>query len=468
MNLLTATLVLSLLGTDPGTAVFPLLKIGQGPRASALGEAFTALSDDATAVYWNPAGLGQVAGHQFAISHQQWFADIKDEEVHAAIPAGPGTVGLGLVYTGEPDLLYWNQVEQRYDSLRAWYTMLTAGYGLPLSDRYRIGASLTGLYQDLNLENGFGGAVDIGAVGHPVDNLGIGLAVRHLGTMSFGAGAERLPMEFAAGATYEFGKFRGTLDAVFPFLDDNPSVRAGLEFTPVRVLALRVGYRTGPVHLPSLGLVNGLSAGIGVTVGNFGLDYAMVPYGELGMTHRIGLRLVAPPPDFGSQTLVVLDAQTGQRLAANIVVGGIADTATTASELRLEGLQPGTLTARVSADDYIAATTNYTVVAGMRREDTLVLSIRPSALRGHVYDARTKEPIGGVVAYAGPASGSLPAAAHDGAWNLSPVQRGRYVLDASGPTNEYLPQTCTLEVAAGDTTKRDFYLWKKGDLLRLW
>jgi outer membrane protein OmpA-like peptidoglycan-associated protein len=467
MNLLIATLALSLTAADPGTAVFPLLKIGQGPRAAALGEAFTGLADDATAIYWNPAGLGQVAGHQFAISHQQWFADIKDEEAHAAISAGPGTVGLGIVYTGEPDALYWNQAEQRYDSLRAWYTMVSAGYGLRIADRYRVGASLKGLYQDLNLETGFGGAIDIGAVGNPVDNLGVGIAVRHLGTMSYGAGAERLPMELAAGATYQYGMFRGTLDAVFPFLDNIPSVRAGVEFSPIEPLALRVGYRTGPVDLSGLGFINGLSAGIGVTVGNIGLDYAMVPYGELGMTHRIGLRLVAPPPVFGSQAIVVLDAETGQRLAANIAVSGVVDTVATGSGLRLTRVLPGAVTFRAAADEYGPETGSYTVVAGKHHEDTLRLKLLPSAIRGGVFDARTRRPIGGTVSYAGPLNGSLVVPAEPGTYGLDPARKGRYILDATGPTDEYLPQTCTLDVAAGETAERDFYLWKKGDLLYL-
>ena len=37
-------------------------KMGVGPRASAMGGAFVAVADDATALYWNPAGLALVTG----------------------------------------------------------------------------------------------------------------------------------------------------------------------------------------------------------------------------------------------------------------------------------------------------------------------------------------------------------------------------------------------------------------------
>jgi hypothetical protein len=55
---------------DVGTTVFPLLKIGPGPRAAAMGEGFIGLSDDATACYWNPAGLAQLNNFETFLSHQ--------------------------------------------------------------------------------------------------------------------------------------------------------------------------------------------------------------------------------------------------------------------------------------------------------------------------------------------------------------------------------------------------------------
>jgi hypothetical protein len=295
MSLLTTALVLALVGADPGTTVFPLLKVGQGPRASAMGESFTGLSDDVSALYWNPAGLGQLRGHHFALSHQEWFAGIRDEVGHLALPLGDGAFGLGLLYTGEEDVYYWDAEQQEFKTFDAWSALLTAGYGCRVGDNYELGLSLTGLCQDLLFETGYGGAADIGGVAHFVDGaLNIGAVLRHLGLMSVSGQIENLPIEGAVGACYRLDMFRFTLDAVFPMLDNSPNFRAGVEFQPVDMLALRVGYRSGPVDLPGLGLLAGLCTGIGITIGDFGLDYAFVPYGDLGMTHRVGLRAVVP------------------------------------------------------------------------------------------------------------------------------------------------------------------------------
>ncbi len=42
-----------------GTSAAQFLKIGAGARAEALGQAYVAISNDASALFWNPAGLVQ-------------------------------------------------------------------------------------------------------------------------------------------------------------------------------------------------------------------------------------------------------------------------------------------------------------------------------------------------------------------------------------------------------------------------
>ena len=51
---------------------------------------------------------------------------------------------------------------------------------------------------------------------------------------------------------------------------------------------LRAGYNSRAAK--NLGGFTGFSSGVGFSIGRIGLDYAWVPFGELGDTHRIGLR----------------------------------------------------------------------------------------------------------------------------------------------------------------------------------
>lgn len=66
-------------GQRVGISTAQFLKIGVGGRAVALGDAFVALSDDASALYWNPAGLVQFSDDQVMFSHNQWIADISHD-----------------------------------------------------------------------------------------------------------------------------------------------------------------------------------------------------------------------------------------------------------------------------------------------------------------------------------------------------------------------------------------------------
>ncbi len=78
--------------TNMGT----FLKIGVGGKASGLGGAFTAVADDPTALYWNPAGLTNLRDREVYFAHTSWIADINYEYLAYVQPASflpDGTIG---------------------------------------------------------------------------------------------------------------------------------------------------------------------------------------------------------------------------------------------------------------------------------------------------------------------------------------------------------------------------------------
>ena len=58
-----------------GTTAAPFLGISVGPRATAMGGAFAGISDDATALYYNPGGISRAGRMQFVFAHTNWFVD---------------------------------------------------------------------------------------------------------------------------------------------------------------------------------------------------------------------------------------------------------------------------------------------------------------------------------------------------------------------------------------------------------
>ena len=59
-----------------GTTAAQFLKIGIGSRATGMGEAYVAMSRDASGLYWNPAGIAQTGGGEIMFQRNNWIADV--------------------------------------------------------------------------------------------------------------------------------------------------------------------------------------------------------------------------------------------------------------------------------------------------------------------------------------------------------------------------------------------------------
>src|SRR6478672_5641388 len=64
-----------------GTFDGQFLKIGVGARAEGMGGAFVAVSDDASALYWNCAGIARIEGSQLSLNNAIWIADMQFNQI---------------------------------------------------------------------------------------------------------------------------------------------------------------------------------------------------------------------------------------------------------------------------------------------------------------------------------------------------------------------------------------------------
>ena len=89
-------LVLSAVALADGIGAFSAFKNGIGARALAMGGAFVAVADDATAVCWNPAGLAQLADTRLAgMSTDLYGLGITHQFVGATTSFANLGIGLG-------------------------------------------------------------------------------------------------------------------------------------------------------------------------------------------------------------------------------------------------------------------------------------------------------------------------------------------------------------------------------------
>lgn len=277
-----------------GASGASFLAVGWGARPAAMGEAFTAAADDAEAVYWNPAGLNEVKRLQQAFGHNSWLEGVSVQ--HAAFAVRKSTrsvIGAGIGFLSTGDIERGNKYGYTEGYYSASDLAVLASYARGFR-RLQAGLTLKAVHERIESASANAFAADAGALYRVSPRLKLGAALRNLGTgLTLNKEAAPLPMSLRAGAALQFSKnLLLAADASLPF-DDTPSLHLGAEYqypAPIKGarLALRGGFKSSAMHL---GAASAASLGFGAEAGAVGLDYALSPYGDLGLTHRLTLKL---------------------------------------------------------------------------------------------------------------------------------------------------------------------------------
>ncbi len=276
-------------GSSAGDA---LLRGGVGARPAALGGAYTAVAAGPLAIRYNPAALALVGRQSVFLGYDNALLDINRSDAAYARPWGPGSAG-AMVSVIDYGTITRTTTTNKFNAgtFGASEYLARAGYGWMAGDRLALGGTV-GVFQ-LNYEDeeATGFAADAGLLYWPaVDGVRLAAAVRNLGRgpRFFGA-TEELPVTGVVGVTYRPGPWWLLALEYEGVRNQGGAVRAGIEFTPVSVLALRAGFD----GRNDAG--NGLSVGLGVAAGDLKLDYAYVPFGELDQSHRVSAEYAFGP-----------------------------------------------------------------------------------------------------------------------------------------------------------------------------
>jgi len=297
-------------GTTSGT----FLEIGIGARAAALGESFVAVANDPTAVFWNPAGLASLQRQEISFNHISWPGDVNYEHVAYVLPVrklgGSLALQVGALSTQIDET---SELEPFGTGRSFTYTDALAGlaYARRWTDKLLIGAGIKFVHEDLGSDVGgpttSAALVDIGSIyylGYGSVRIAtaltnFGSALKPSGTfVSPTTGEVRSYDAFDAPTVFRYGvafepienatqKLTTSFEANQP-ADNALRIKAGLEWTWSRRIALRGGYNFGADDLDfSAGA--GFYAPIGRSQAEF--DYAYTHGQALGAVNRLSLGL---------------------------------------------------------------------------------------------------------------------------------------------------------------------------------
>ena len=276
-----------------GQSGFEFMLIGAGSRASAMGEAFTAVSGDVGAAFFNPATLGVMKGKEVSFAHISYIDDVTLEQFSFRSISGGfrfgGSLNVGKVAdierrgqtpSGDPLGLF---DEHNFAASFFW--------GTPVAEKLSIGNTVKFAYEKIDLEDASTVALDFGGLYSLTPKISLGASIRNFGTKpKFVNTAFDLPGEFRFGASYRTGEsFPGVIvgvDVIKPqWGDKSVKVNIGGEYNYQNLAFLRGG---SDFVYDSISI----SLGAGMAYRNYLFDYAFVPMkNDLGSTHRFTLRI---------------------------------------------------------------------------------------------------------------------------------------------------------------------------------
>jgi hypothetical protein len=302
-----------------GQTGFKFLDVGVGARPAAMGEAYTVISDDANAIFHNPAGIAQMEAKNFDMtaSRTQWFADISYNALGIAINGGIwGNFGLSVIPGPDYGDIFGTVVsdnERGYQDtgpVDVGAFAVGLAYGRKFTDKFMIGGHVKYAYQHLGsnpmlyhdplADSTWIGtqvnelstiAYDFGTIFYPgFKSFRFGMCVRNFsGAVKYEEYGFQLPLTFKIGIGMDvldlFGEHPGqsflvAIDAVHP-RDYTERLQIGGEYS-IGMLKLRAGYKFNYDE-------EGLCAGVGIYAKGVKLDYAYNAFGAFDLVNRITL-----------------------------------------------------------------------------------------------------------------------------------------------------------------------------------
>lgn len=276
-----------------------------GARPLAMGGAFIAVADDASAVYWNPAGLAGLGRRELGLTVTLNNRDIFNYDEFLAY-AGPGPtpgsgVGLGIVseHVGSPG----------GGGAYRGSTWLVCSAAYPVSRELALGANLryethARRVSSQDLVGGYRWGLDLALLYRPGPELSLGILLQDSGfsPIRWGDGHEEVvPVNIRPGVAFrpdpatvlaiDLYDLGALVSGGASREGGSFAVRAGLERRVTKTLTARLGY---------YGIspwVGAITWGAGWQRGSWKVDYVYLGVGTvpghpgLGGTHQIGVTL---------------------------------------------------------------------------------------------------------------------------------------------------------------------------------
>jgi hypothetical protein len=280
------------LAQSAGNTGMAFLKFGFGARNIAMGDAGASVSNDLSALYYNPSRLVSFESNQAMFMHSEWIQDVTSEVggIKWNMFDLPWAVGFNV--TSVKDIEVRDKPGEAISSFNANYFFMSLSSGFTVVKDIDFGATIKYLYEGILNDQSAGYGLDFGLnYFTPVKGLTASTVIRNIGSMNalYEVGS-KLPLDFRLGGAYAYSlegaKFDFVVTGEFQKYIDNDDIHfnTGAEAMYNKTFAARVGYQTGYE-------ARGFTAGVGIEWGSLTFDYAYTPFSlGLGNANQFSLQ----------------------------------------------------------------------------------------------------------------------------------------------------------------------------------
>jgi outer membrane protein OmpA-like peptidoglycan-associated protein len=276
------------------TGICEWLNINPSARSAAIGCAYYGIAQGAYSTLFNPAAPLFVESKEAIFNHGAMLSGTSYDTVAYIEPSekmGALTGVLQYYTSGKIQKIRNGSIDGEF---RNYDAILNMGYSVPAAASVGAGANLKTGISRLGGSTGFILGTDLGVCGKMTSDTLYGVSVYNLAIpVSYRSTSEYLPIYLSAGLSRNFyledKNFDLTFAAGAKYMGGNElKIGVGMEHTAYNQFTIRAGYDYSNFDNKLSNPAN-FSLGMGINVSNYILDYAWVPYGEMGYTHRIGI-----------------------------------------------------------------------------------------------------------------------------------------------------------------------------------
>lgn len=269
-----------------------------------MGGVSAAAGQGAEAVFLNPASLSRVSAEapsEVSLGYDALLESAySGSAVYARPLGGEGALAAGLLYASQSAQTKYDALGDAAGKFAPTDLALGAWYARRFRDSIGLAGGLKIIRSALDDQSGTTVAADFGVVARHIADIGegpfdVGVAVLNIGPpLKLGSVADPLPARFRAGGVWHMSpNFDGGFDVNLP-VDQDPYAAFGVEaHVPVLktdsaspwVVSVRGGYDASRTR--DVDGLTGLSAGAGFDFASLRLDYAWIPFGDLGTVNRV-------------------------------------------------------------------------------------------------------------------------------------------------------------------------------------